>query len=137
MVTVILDTNIWISAIFFKGKLTTIFEGWKNNQFTIVFSNETFAELKEKLLFWGEKLGQKVFVTEYLLLIHKNAIFYYPKNHFTICEDPTDNKFFDLALESNANYLVSGDKVVQQASYQGTTKILSPSAFIKILTKTH
>ena len=54
MVRVVLDTNIWISAIFFGGKLGKILTLWKDEKITVIFSQGTFVELEKKLLFWGK-----------------------------------------------------------------------------------
>ena len=133
MVKVVLDTNIWISAIFFGGKLATILDHWKKDKFTIFFSPETFSELKSKLLFWGKKLKVEEKTKEYFYLINKRAEFVYPQKRFWLCDDPNDNKFLDAAWEAKVNYLGSGDKKVLKVKKIGKTKIISPKEFLKIL----
>jgi len=130
MVKVVLDTNIWISAIFFGGKLIKILEYWKKEKFTLFFSPETFSELKNKLLFWGKKLKAEEKAKEYLYLINKKAEFVYPQKKFSLCDDPTDNKFLDLAWKTKADYLVSRDKKVLKVGKIDKTKIISPRKFL-------
>jgi putative PIN family toxin of toxin-antitoxin system len=51
-----------------------------------------------------------------------------------ITHDPSDNLFLAAAKESNASYLVSGDRhLLQLGSYEGIP-ILTPRAFFDILT---
>lgn len=129
----ILDTNIWVSAIFFGGKLAKILENWKEEKFTIFFSPQTFSELKNKLLFWGKKLKVEKKTKKYLYLINKKVEFIYPQKKFSLCEDSNDNKFLDVAWEAKADYLVSGDKKVLEVKKIGKTKIIPPKEFLNVL----
>lgn len=133
MVKVVLDTNICISAIFFGGKLAVILDAWKKEKFLAVFSQETFLELENKLMYWGKKLGSEKEVAEYLFSINQHALFFYPQKNLRICRDPKDNKFLEIAYEADANYLVSGDKDLLDLKTVGRTKIISPRVFIERL----
>lgn len=134
MVKVVLDTNVWISAIFFKGRLSPILNHWEEGKFTTVFSENTFTEVENKLELWGKKLNTEKEVAEYLHFISQNALFVYPQVRVDICEDPDDNKLLEAAQEAKANYLVSGDKKVLKIGKIGKTKIISPKKFLIILT---
>lgn len=134
MVKAVLDTNIWMSGFFFKGKIEKILALWENQKFLATFSNQTFLELKLKLLNMGQNLKLENETKEYLYLINKLAVFVYPKTSVNVCEDPEDNKFFDVASEAKADYIVSGDKKVQKIGMSGVTKVVSPRKFVEILT---
>ncbi len=133
MVKVVIDTNIWISAIFFGGKLATILNAWKREDFLAVFSQETFLELENKLMHWGKKLGSEKEAAEYLLSINRHALFFYPQKKFEISRDSKDNKFLDVSFAADAKYLVSGDKDLLELNSIGRTKIISPRVFIERL----
>jgi len=45
----VLDTNILVSALLFKGSLTNLVELWQSSRFTPIFSKETFSEFKPVL----------------------------------------------------------------------------------------
>ena len=47
--TVVLDTNILVSALLFHGELSKIVNLWKNGRILPVFTKETFAEFREVL----------------------------------------------------------------------------------------
>ncbi|MBI2612018.1 putative toxin-antitoxin system toxin component, PIN family [Candidatus Gottesmanbacteria bacterium] len=130
MVRVVIDTNIWISAIFFGGKLAQILEAWKEEKFTAVFSQRIFLELENKLIYWGKKLDEEKKVAEYLLAINKNASFVYPQKKFNICRDPKDNMLLEAADTANVKYLVSGDKDLLTIKKLGKTEIISPRKFL-------
>ncbi|MBI3379335.1 putative toxin-antitoxin system toxin component, PIN family [Candidatus Gottesmanbacteria bacterium] len=133
MVKVVLDTNIWISAIFFGGELAVILEGWKKEQFLTVISQETFLELENKLMYWGKKLGSEKEAAGYVLSINRHALFFYPQRKLKICRDPKDNKFLEIAYEAGAKYLISGDKDLLELNSIRRIKIISPSVFIERL----
>lgn len=50
------------------------------------------------------------------------------------CRDPKDNKFLELAVGGNAEYLVNGDEDLLILDPFGGIRILSPSAFLKSTT---
>lgn len=130
---VILDTNIWISAVFFGGKLGAILDAWKEEKFLTVFSQDTFKELEQKLILWGKKLNTEKEVAEYIRIINENAIFVYPTKQFTLCRDPKDNMLLSAAFEAEAKYLVSGDKDLFVLEKIDKTKIIGPKVFLSLL----
>lgn len=50
-----------------------------------------------------------------------------------IREDPSDNKFLECAVESNANYIVTGDTHLLKIKNYKKTKIISVKQFTKLL----
>jgi putative PIN family toxin of toxin-antitoxin system len=54
---VILDTNVLVSALLFRGELSSLVMLWKKGVFIPVFSRETFAELRSVLAYPKFKLG--------------------------------------------------------------------------------
>lgn len=133
MVRVVLDTNIWISAIFFGGKLRVILDLWKEEKFLAVFSQSTFLELEKKLLFWGKKLGKEKEIAEYLLSINHYALFVYPQEKITICRDPDDDKLLEAAITADVKYIVSGDKDLLDIKNFGKLEIISPKKFLDMV----
>jgi len=63
-----------------------------------------------------------LFVEQVAELVHTQTI-------FDQCPDPKDNYLFDLAYQSNANFLVSDDKIVLATPIKQTLKLLSLYAF--------
>ena len=49
----------------------------------------------------------------------------------TVCRDPKDNKFLSLALDSNADFLVTGDKDLLEVGKFFKTEIITPRDFLE------
>ena len=101
------DTNIWVSYIIKAkyGELATFVEG-KDVRF--LRSAPSLAELQDVL---SRKKFQKYEINfDRTIAFYKNLTeFCETQALFKECPDPKDNFLFDLALQGNAKYLVSGD----------------------------
>lgn len=128
---VIVDTNVFISGILFGGNPREIINLWLTNKYIFCLSPELKAEilgkLKRKFLLPEEKLQQ---IEEALdTKSHK----YVPHKKVALCKDPQDNFLLELAEESHADYIISGDKLVLDMRQYKNTKIISPKEFIILL----
>ena len=59
----------------------------------------------------------------------KTALFYQPKIYLDIIKDKSDNKLLELAEESNADFLITGNSVDFTLTKYKHTQILSPRSF--------
>jgi len=59
----------------------------------------------------------------------KIAIFYEPKIYLDIIKDKDDNKLLELAVESNADFLITGNYLDFDLTHYHNTLILSPRSF--------
>ena len=130
MVKIVIDTNAWISGFFYGGTLGRVVKLLDQKDFTIIFSNETFAELTEKFLEKGKEQGSVEEAIAFLAEVNQKGSFVYPTEKVFLCRDPDDNKFLETALEAKADYLISGDKDLQALKKFHQTKILSPGQFL-------
>ena len=96
---VIVDTNVFISGIFWSGPPSKIMDLWANGKLQIVLSTEIFEEYKRV----GYELQNKfplVDVTSILDLLFFHSEFCasveLPQ---PVCKDPDDDKFLACALE--------------------------------------
>lgn len=85
-----------------------LYEPFRNNEFEWVISNEILSEYFEQLSkFYNVQTATvviKIFTTRL------NVIFSEPFFKWGLIDsDPDDNKFVDLAISSNSNYLVTND----------------------------
>lgn len=53
--------------------------------------------------------------------------------HFTLCRDPKDDIFLDVAFAGHANVIVSGDNDLLVLHPFGDTRILNPREFLQRL----
>lgn len=138
---VIVDTNVFVKAIFHKNQeAKELFRLKTNNKIRFVMNKEmqnellvTFFKLLVQIV---EKKQEKNIPTLGMLLslslwqvceIDHNS-------KTTFCEDPDDNKFIDCAIDGNVKYIITYDAHLNSLSdfleenYQ--IKVLSPYQFL-------
>lgn len=125
---VVLDTNVFISAIIKGGNPAKILKAWKSGKFKFFISQEILREILGTM----KKLGldeKKIIAWKNLLL--KSSIKIIPSKKLNIIvADPDDNMFLECAIEGECNYIVSGDKhLLDLEEYKGI-KILTPKGFL-------
>ncbi len=128
---VILDTNVFISGVFFGGQPGKILAAWRDGKVRLVLSAEILEEYIE-VLRRLEKLYPPVEVKPVieLILAGSEIITVLPLEK-PVCSDPDDDKFIACAMASKARVVVSGDKhlLVMDGIYG--LEILTPSVFYK------
>ena len=129
---VVIDTNIFISGIFWKGKSYQILNLWRRDKFSIVISAETITELIRVLRDFKIKLSEDA-IKELVTLILENAIMVYPQERLNIVKDESDNRFLEAAIAGNAKCVVTQDnQLLTLAEFRGI-KILNPADFLETL----
>ena len=133
---IIIDTNLFFSAYAFDKTILKLIDSCFE-KFQIFTSLEIIAEIKEVLLRDTTRNKIKNYSEEEVLNFIEKIIdqsnIKIPNSKLTICRDPKDNKFLELSLEVNADYIISGDKdLLELKEFQGT-KILKPTEFIEEL----
>jgi len=129
MIKVVLDTNVFISALFWKGAPYQIFKRILEGAILNFVSPQILAEIKERLLDKFKLPPEKV--KEFLEIIVFNSQLVYPKKKLNIVKkDPKDNKILECALEAKASFVISGDgHLLEIKKYKGI-KIVSPKEFL-------
>ena len=105
----VIDTNCLIVSIPRKNPEFWLYEAFSEGSFEWLISNEILAEYEEQLsLFYSPNTADLVLK---ILSTAPNVTFTEPYFKWGLIEvDPDDNKFVDLAISANANYLVTHDK---------------------------
>ncbi len=128
---VILDTNILISYNLKRSEPIATVVRTAFDHCTPLLSQETFDELRnvvERFVKRGyvsvdeasEFLGSVVEVAEWIKILET----------VKACRDPKDDKFLELAVNAQADYLVTGDQDLLVLNPFRNTQILSASDFI-------
>lgn len=133
MVRVILDTNVFLSGLLFGGTPEKILQHWIKRDFNLFISPTLKAEIINKLTNKFE--ATELFTLTLSNLIDTHSKKFIPKQKITICKNTSDNFLFELAEESEADYIVSGDKLVQDIKIYKNMKIISPKEFLDLLSK--
>ena len=130
----VIDTNIYISAIFWGGKPREIVELGRNGYIWIFSSAEIEDEIDKKLRL---KFNLDANETAHILLDY--STFTIPvkitKRIKAINDDPDDDKFIECAVSCCADYIVSGDKhLLKLKEYEGI-KIINAADFLSFTHK--
>lgn len=103
---IVLDTNVFVSGIFWGGSPSKILKAWHHSKIKLTISEEIFEEYTRVAQFLNKK---------------------YPS------VDPSDDKFIACALTTGAKFIVSGDRdLLDIKNYLGI-EMISPTNFVKIL----
>jgi putative PIN family toxin of toxin-antitoxin system len=133
IIRVVLDTNVLISVLLFKGELSRIVELWKKGKIVPVISKETFSELKTVLEYPKFSLSRAEIKS---LIEHEILPFFEVANVSKYvkgaCRDPGDDKFISCAISGSADCIVTGDKDLFDLKKYQSIKIIHASDFIKM-----
>ncbi len=105
----VIDTNCLLASIPPQSQHYWLYEAFRNERFEWLISNEILMEYMEMLTsIYSENTA---FLVMSVLSVAPNVTFAQPYFKWQLIEnDPDDNKFADLAIAGNADYLVTNDK---------------------------
>ena len=131
---VVIDTNIYISAIFWNGKPREVIDLGRDGKIIIFTSldieNEIAGKLKTKFKLAEEDVNK--ILLDYSTFTLPSRI---NKQLIVVQDDPDDNKFIECAVECRANYIISGDRHLLNLKEYGGIKIIKSSEFLKAFYK--
>jgi hypothetical protein len=132
MQKVIFDTNVLISALIQKSYPFLILNSIiLENKSDVCISEELYEEYldvihRPKFSKYPDFLNNAELI---LTKLNELAIMYYPLTKVEVLKDKNDNKILELALESSADYIITGNtKDFTLKEFHGT-KIISPKEF--------
>jgi putative PIN family toxin of toxin-antitoxin system len=133
IIRVVLDTNVLISALLFKGELSRIVGLWQKGKIVPVISKETFDELRTVLEYPKFSLSRGEIRS---LIEHEILPFFkvvnVSKRVKGACRDPGDDKFISCAISANAYCIVTGDKDLSDLKKYQSIRIIHASDFTKM-----
>ncbi len=131
---VVLDSNILLVAIGRMSKYKLIWTTFIDGKYQLIVSDDVIYEYEE-ILQQRSAPGIAEIMMEIFLespqVIHQQI--YYAWN--AIKTDPDDNKFFDIAIAGNADYLITNDahfNVLKQLEFP-TVKVINADEFLNLL----
>lgn len=126
---IIVDSNIWIS--FLIGKNLSGLQNYIDSQILrIITCNEQLLELAE--VFKKPKLKKyfsKEQIEEFFELLDESSENVIISAKSNICRDPKDNYLVSLALDSKADFLITGDRDLLELKKIGETTFLKFTDF--------
>ena len=126
----IVDTNVFVSGVFFSGPPFEILNAWRRGRIALVASIEILDEYQRV----GEELSTNFpgvdFEPWIELAMLKAQLVESPALPENVCTDPDDDKFLACAVASRTKLITSGDKhLLVVSGYQGIV-VLKPKDFL-------
>jgi putative PIN family toxin of toxin-antitoxin system len=133
MLRILLDTNIYVSAILFKGKPRLVLQELVDERVSAFISNEILKELEDTLSKPKFKLNND-FVQIVLSEIRDitKLISISPLNSYLDLRDRNDYHILEAAYSAKVDFLVTGDKDLLSLKNISDFKIVSPEEFLRI-----
>ncbi len=128
MTRIVFDTNVYLSALFWKGIPFQLFQKSLRGEISSYTSRPILKEVEEKLL--GKFAVPPDRAGEFLEIIVFNSAVVNPKRHLKVVKaDSSDNKIIECAIAAKASYIISGDKHLLDIGRYRNIKIVSPKEF--------
>jgi len=127
---VILDTNVFVSGVFFSGPPNQILKAWRDGKLRLAITAEILDEYRRV----GQALGEQfpaISLGPFLDLVAARAEMCSTQSlSAPVCVEPDDDKFFACALAGKIKVIVSGDKHLLQVSGYRNISVLKPREFL-------
>jgi putative PIN family toxin of toxin-antitoxin system len=126
---VVVDTNVFVSGVFFGGVPGRILDYWKLGRMDLLMSEEILSEYVDVLRRLAERYP-RIDPDPIVSLVVKKGVFVQPcPLSVQVCVDPDDDKFIAAAIGGHAKSIVSGDQhLVDVSGFQGVV-VMRPADF--------
>ena len=127
---VIIDTNVFMSGIFWSGPPAKILDAWQNKQFEMVLSTDILNEYIRVGGILSKKYG-KVEIDEIIdLIVRRSKIYDIAPLPIPICRDINDDMYIACALAAKIKIIVSGDADLLELSGYHHIQVIKPRQFL-------
>lgn len=127
---IVLDTNVFVSGIFWGGPPSDVLDLWQQGKITLCIT----PDILEEYICVGKRLTKKYPGVDINPFIELVTIYGYMvpdiKLLKPISRDPDDDKFISCAISAKAKVIVSGDKDLLDLASYNKIDILTPKKFI-------
>jgi putative PIN family toxin of toxin-antitoxin system len=128
---VVLDTNIYASALGWKGPERSLYELCLHGKVELYISDFIVSELQRVLAYpkFNFPLPQRIaFIQDLLRVANAVEVVNIPN---LITDDPDDNNILGCAEAAGADYLITGDSHLLNLASYGSIIICAAGAFLK------
>lgn len=134
---IVLDTNVWLSAIFWDGEASKILDKAEKKDIQIIISEDILSEiikvLNRESKFQKYILNLRLNIEDLLRTILSISTLIETKTKLDIIKaDPKDNIILEAALEGKVEYIVSYDNHLLNMIEFRNIKIISPGEFLRL-----
>ncbi len=127
---VVIDTNVFISGVFFSGPPPHILKVWRDGKVRLAVSAEILDEYQRAAQVLAEQHPQANLDPILDLLTVEADFVSAPPLPEDVCEDPEDDKFLACAVAAKAKIVISGDKHLLRASGYRDIVVMRPREFV-------
>lgn len=132
MIRAVLDTNVLISSIFWRGNPYKIVKAGLGKKYQPVLSAPILEELAGRLREKFQVPEEKVDLLVNILLVGSEIVDV--STQVEVVEaDPSDDKIVASAMDGNAGFIVTGDSHLLDLEKYGKIEIVRPSRFQEII----
>lgn len=127
---VVLDTNVFVSGVFFSGPPYAILDAWRHARIKIVISPEILEEYQRVGAELATDFPEVDIIPILELLSMKAMIIKTPPLPRPVCSHADDDKFLACAIAGKTEIIISGDKALRKVSGYCGIEVLSPREFV-------
>lgn len=137
---IVFDTNALISAAILQNSVSNQALTLAAAQFEIVVSEATWTEFETRIerpklfRYFGNLEAQREEVVKTIGRVVKHIVV---QSVITDCRDPDDNKFLALALDSAAEFIVTGDRDLLELHPWRGVQMLTAGDFVRVMQGTN
>ena len=136
---IVADTNVLISALFWRKQLAEIADLINERKIILCFSPETIDELYRVVNYPHiAKKAQEFLINPNVFLndVITFSLIVHPSSSVSvITDDPSDNMFLACALAAKASFIISGDQHLLNLKRFHNIPIVTPRQFLTQLKK--
>ena len=129
MTRIVVDSNVYISALVFGGVPQAVFDVIESQAtLELCISRPIMEEVAEVL---ARKFDWTQAELEgFLPPLWRRCIAVTPTAAVRVCDDPDDNRILECAQAAGASFIVTGDDDLLRLKRLGQTKIVTPRGFV-------
>ena len=128
---IVLDTNVFVSSVFFGGPPHKILEAWRDGKIQLLLSPAILEEYQRVMRELAVRFPEiKVEALINFIVVHSEIILP-PSLPSVIQADPSDDKFLECAVAGEATCIVTGDKHLLKLLTFRRIPILTPRQFVE------
>ena len=129
---IVIDTNVFISAVFFGGLPLQVLQSVISKQNDAYISPEIWDEYNDVIERMTKKYPSRLKqqLIDEVFKLFKVII---PSSEISICRDSDDDKFISCALDAECMYIVSGDDDLLSLRNVDDIGICTPSEFLNAM----
>ena len=136
---VVVDTNFWVSYLIFpRGSIERVGDVFAREGAVLLGSPQCLEELREVI---GREQWDRYASLDIRLLffegVYQRCEIVTPNTTITVCRDARDDKFLELAVDGEADFLVTGDRdllgLAERPDPTWKFRIVTPKEFIEAI----